>query len=191
MLTFTTLPLFNTAPGFTIRARALVLAALAFIWPSAAFAEVEVHFHSFNGSVLWGRYPHTFIVLEGTLEDGTRVDENYGFSSRNVTPSELMGPVEHMVLSEKPKTVRRTNRHFSVTLSDADYVKVVKLIRSWNDMPGKFYDLDNRNCIHFVGEIARLVGLKVEYPDTMLRGPKKWLNHISAINPELGVEPVD
>ena len=170
--------------------RLLVLLALLSAGP--ALAEVQIHFHSFNGSVVWGRYPHTFVVFDGALEkSGEVVNENYGFSARNVTPSVLMGPVEHMVLSEKPKTVRRTNRHFSVTLSDADYVKVVKLIRSWNDMPGKFYDLDNRNCIHFVGEIARLVGLKVEYPDTMLRGPKKWLNHISAINPELGVEPVD
>lgn len=174
----------------TKRPLALLLAALAFVWPSAAFADVQIHFHSFNGSVVWGRYPHAFIVLEGTLEDGTRVDENYGFSARKATPSVLMGPVEHMLLSETPKTVRRTNRHFSITLSDADYVKVMKLIRSWHDMPGKFYDLDNRNCIHFVGEIARLTGLRVEYPAQMGRRPKKWLNHIARINPQLKARPI-
>lgn len=45
----------------------LVLAtALAFAQPAAA--QVQVSFHSFNGSVLFGRYPHTFVVFEGTLE---------------------------------------------------------------------------------------------------------------------------
>ena len=57
-------------------------------------------------------------------------------------------------------------------------------MRSWQNAPGKFYDLDKRNCIHFVGEIARLLGLKVDYPKKMLRRPKKWLNHIVAMNPQ-------
>ena len=53
-----------------------------------------------------------------------------------------------------------------------------------------FYDLKTRNCIHFVGEIARIVGLQVAYPENMLRRPKKWLNHITALNPRLGAKPV-
>ena len=41
--------------------------ALAFVMAPPAAAEVKVHFHSFNGSVLLGRYPHAFISLSGTL----------------------------------------------------------------------------------------------------------------------------
>ena len=53
-----------------------------------AHAEVQIHFHSFNGSVLWGRVPHTFIVLDGTLEEtGEQVNENYGFSARSSAAS--------------------------------------------------------------------------------------------------------
>ncbi|WP_300598266.1 hypothetical protein [Erythrobacter sp.] len=169
-----------------------LLLLLAFVWSGPAFAEVRLHFHSFNGSVMWGRYPHTFIVLEGTLEEtGRVVNENYGFSARSVTPAILSGPVEHMILAESEKNVRKTNRHFSITLSDAQYIKVIKLVRSWQEAPGRFYDLENRNCIHFVGEIARLVGLRVDYPQDMLRRPKKWLNHITAMNPELGARVID
>lgn len=165
---------------------------LALVWAGPALAEVQIHFHSFNGSVLWGRYPHTFIVLDGTLEaTGERVDENYGFSARRVTPAILSGPVEHMVLAESEKNVRKTNRHFSITLTDAEYARVVKLVQSWQAAPGKFYDLERRNCIHFVGEVARLIGLKVDYPQAMLRQPKKWLNHIAALNPQLGAAPKD
>lgn len=162
------------------------LLVLALIWAGPALAEVQVHFHSFNGSVLFGRYPHTFVVFEGTLsETGQAVNENYGFSARIAGPAVLSGPVEHMVLAEKPQNIRKTNRHFSLTISDAQYRRLTAEVRAWADAPGKYYDLDERNCIHFVGRMAELLGLKVEYPADMLRRPKKWLNHITALNPQL------
>ena len=163
-----------------------VLLLLALVWAGPVLAEVQVHFHSFNGSVLFGRYPHTFVVFEGTLtETGRVVNENYGFSARVASAAVLQGPVEHMVLAEKPKNIRKTNRHFSLTISDAQYYRLTAEVRAWADAPGKYYDLDERNCIHFVGRMAELLGLKVEYPDDMLRRPKKWLNHITALNPRL------
>lgn len=172
------------------RIAAHLFAALALVWSGAAMAQVQIHFHSFDGSVLFGsRYPHAFIVLDGSLEDGTPVNENYGFSARRVTPAILSGPVEHMVLAESEKNVRSTNRHFSLDITDEEYRKVIALVRSWANAPGKFYDLETRNCIHFVGEIARLLGVRVEYPDNMLRRPKKWLNHLTGLNPQLGARP--
>lgn len=167
----------------------IVLFALA--WSSMAAAAVEITFHSFNGSVLAGRYPHTFVSMTGTLEDGTSVKENFGFSAKRATPAVLRGPVEHIVMTEKEKWLTKTNRHFTLSMTDAQYRKVKKLIAEWRDAPGKFYDLDTRNCIHFVGEIGRIMGLKVEYPDDMLRRPKKWLNHITALNPKLGAVALD
>lgn len=168
-----------------------LLAVIALLWSGAAMAEVQIHFQSFNGSVLLGRYPHTFIVLEGTLDStGRAINENYGFSARNVTPAILSGPVEHMVLTETEKNVRNTNRHFSMTISDAQYHRIMREVRAWQNAPGKYYDLETRNCIHFVGTMAQILGLKVEYPDNMLRRPKKWLNHITRLNPQLGAEPI-
>lgn len=168
----------------------LVLLA-ALLAPSTAAAEVEVHFHSFNGSVLLGRYPHTFVVFEGALEDGTPVNENYGFTARKISPAILTGPVEHMVYVEKPKYIRSTNRHFTITVDDQTYRRMRTEVDAWRNAPGKFYDLDTRNCIHFVGEIAKLGGLKVEYPDNMLRKPKAWLNHVTRLNPKLRAQPID
>lgn len=151
-----------------------------------ALAAVQLSFHSFNGSMVGGRYPHTFIVLEGTLEaTGAPVNENYGFTARRVTPAILRGPVEHAVMTEQPKYIRSTNRHFTVTLTDAQYRAIVAEVARWREAPGRYYDLDRRNCIHFVGRIAQMVGLRVEYPQDMLRRPKKWLNHIATLNPRL------
>ena len=167
----------------------LLLALFALAWSNAAYAEVRMHFHSFNGSVFFGRYPHTFVVLEGTLDSGETVDENFGFTAKRTTPAILTGPVEHDILVEERKYIGKTNRHFSVTLSDAEYSEMKSLVSRWRNAPGKYYDLDKRNCIHFVGEIAKIAGLKVSYPQNMLRRPKKWLNYIGTLNPSLGAKP--
>lgn len=168
------------------RVAAQLLAMLALRWGSAALAEVRIHFHSFNGSVLWGRYPHAFIVLDGTLEaNGKAVNETYGFTPKSVAAAATQDWVEHLVEGEDEKYVRSTNRHFSITLTDEQYYDVIREVRRWSMEPGKRYSLDKRNCIHFVGRMASLMGLLVEYPEDMLRRPKKWLNHIVAINPQL------
>jgi hypothetical protein len=172
-------------------ARALLLLAALVLWHGPALAAVQVHFHSFNGSMFGGRYPHTFVVFDGTLEGtGERVYENYGFSARVAGPAVLMGPVAHLVYSEDERYIRSTNRHFSITVSDATYQRMKGEVIAWRDAPGKYYDLDTRNCIHFVGRIAALGGLRVDYPQDMLRKPKAWLNHIATLNPQLGAPEV-
>lgn len=168
----------------------LFLSLFALAWSGPAAAEVQMSFHSFNGSVFFGRYPHTFIVLEGTLSNGQRINENYGFSAKDAGPAVLRGPVEHIVMTEEPRYITTTNRHFTVTINDAQYRQVKNVVTSWRDAPGRYYDLDTRNCIHFVGEMARIAGLRVEYPRKMLRRPKKWLNHITTLNPQLGASQI-
>lgn len=174
------------------RMLSILLAVLSLGWATPALADVQLSFHSFNGSVLFGRYPHAFIVLEGELDEtGEAVNENYGFTAKKVSTAILSGPVEHDVMVEEPKYIKKTNRHFTITISDKQYREVIALMEEWRDAPGKFYDLETRNCIHFVGEIAKIVGLKVEYPDNMLRRPKKWLNYITGLNPALGAKLID
>ena len=174
-----------------VRLLASFVAAIALAWSPAASAKVTMSFHSFNGSVLFGRYPHTFIVLEGTEEaTGRPVNENYGFSAKTASPAVLNGPVEHVVMTEKAKYIKTTNRHFTVELTDAEYRRVVDEVARWRDAPGKFYDLDTRNCIHFVGKMAEIAGLKVVYPKNLLRKPKAWLNHLTGLNPLLRARPL-
>lgn len=167
-------------------ARLFLLLAALVCWTDTALADVRVAFHSFNGSFFGSRFPHTFVVFEGTLDSGERVYANYGFSAKTVSPAVLAGPVEHVVYSEEEKYIERTNRHFTVTVSDATYRRMMQEVAAWRDAPGKYYELDSRNCIHFVGRIAELAGLAVEYPRDLLRKPKAWLNHIGDLNPQVG-----
>ena len=173
-----------------VLARLLCLFA-ALLLPRPAAAQVLLSFHSFNGSMFGGRFPHTFVALHGTLEaTGAPVNENYGYSAKTVSPAVLSGPVEHIVMSEKPKYLTTTNRHFTVPISDATYWAIRAEVAKWRDAPGKTYRLDENNCIHFVGRIAQLAGIKVDYPKKLIRRPKAWLNHISALNPQLGAKPI-
>lgn len=173
------------------RIAALLLALGAALLPQVAWAKVEVAFHSFNGSVLFGRYPHAFVVFDGTLDDtGERVYANYGYSAASVGPAVLAGPVRQTMMSEKEKYIRSTNRHFTVTVSDATYRKMIAEVAAWRDKPGKNYVLDSNNCIHFVGAIMQLGGVKVDYPSSMIRKPKAWMNHIARLNPQLGARQI-
>lgn len=172
-----------------VRLWTALLVAAALGWSPAAAAKVSMSFHSFNGSVLFGRYPHTFIVLHGTEEaTGRTVNENYGFSAKVASPAVLSGPVPHVVMTEKAKYIATTNRHFTVELSDAEYRQVVAEVARWRDAPGRYYDLETRNCIHFVGKMAEIAGLEVSYPKKLLRKPKAWLNHVAAMNAHLNAK---
>ena len=170
-----------------IRLLRLFAALLALVTASAAMAEVRVTFHSFNGSMPFGRFPHAFVSFDGTLDaTGERVKENFGWSAKTISPAVLSGPVYGIVLVEKDKWLTRTNRHFTIALTDAEYRKLRAEVEAFRTAPGKYYSLESRNCIHFVGRMAELLGLKVEYPPGMLRKPRSWLNRIGELNPKLG-----
>jgi hypothetical protein len=170
----------------------LLLTVLLALLPLPAAAQVTLAFHSFNGSYLGGRYPHTFIVLEGTLQaNGAAVRENYGFSTSASAFSALSGNQPGIIQTEKDKYIAKTNRHFAVPISDAQYHAIVAEVNAWKDAPGqKRYALDSRNCIHFVARIAALVGITAPVPQGMVRRPKLWLNHITRLNPQLGAREI-
>jgi hypothetical protein len=169
----------------------LAFAALLLALPMPASAQVRLSFQSFNGSVLVGRYPHTFIVLEGTLDEtGQPVSENYGYTAVSVTPAILTDNVAGTVRSEPQKYVLSTNRHFTVPISDAHYHAIIAEVHAWRDAPGKAYNLATHNCVHFVARIAAMVGLNADVPQDMVRRPKAWLNYVSRLNPSLGAREI-
>jgi len=156
-----------------------------------AQAAVTVHFHSFNGSVLFGRFPHTFVVFEGTMDDtGTAVNENFGFTAKSTTQA-ISGPAEHDIVVEEAAQIRRTNRHFSVLLTDAQYRLLRAEVETWRNQPGRYYSLDTRNCVHFVARLAELIGIRADVPENMVRRPRAWLNYVTRNNPHLGAEEID
>ena len=164
-------------------------AALLLALPLPAAARVVLSFHSFNGSWLVGRFPHTFVALDGALDNGgAKIHQNFGYTAKKISPSILKGNVEAEIYVEKDYYLTATNTHFSVVLNDAQYRAVIAEVGKWRDEPGKAYNLDRHNCIHFVAAIAELVGIKAPVPQSMVRRPKEWLNYITGLNPQLGAK---
>ncbi len=169
-----------------LRLGLLVIAALSNFIALPAFAHVTVSFYSVQTSLTRLRSVHAFFTLTGTLDaDGSVIDENYGFSAKNDSIGFLWHPVEQTMLIEKKDYIDRANYHFSVPISDATYHKIIAEVQTWWHDPDYLWDIDKRNCITFVGVVAQMSGLKVDFPQGMMRKPKTYLNHLGEMNPRV------
>lgn len=163
-----------------MRILGMILALLLMHTPAAA--QVVISFYSHD---LGSTFPHAFITLKGTTESGQQVDTNFGFTAKALTPAILMGSVGGKIETSKPSYVASSDRQFSVKLDDRQYASVMALVEKWRTLPGKSYNLNKRNCIHFVGEVAQLVGIKVVFEKDLLKKPKSFLLSLVNLNPWL------
>jgi hypothetical protein len=156
------------------------MAFLAAMLPGAARADIVVSFYSHE---LGSSFPHAFVTVKGATDDGRAVDTNFGFTAKSVTPAVLMGSVAGEIELLKPKYVDSSDRQFAVKVSDAQYRALLGVVEKWRALPGKSYNLDKRNCIHFVGDVAAALGLKVEFPKKLIKKPRSFLLSLIALNP--------
>lgn len=163
-----------------MRILGMILALL--LMPAPAAAQVVISFYSHD---LGSTFPHAFITLKGTTQAGESVDTNFGFTAKAVTPAILMGSVGGRVETSKTSYVESSDRQFSVTLDDRQYAAVMTMVEKWQTLPGKSYNLNKRNCIHFVGEVAQVVGIKVVFEKGLLKKPKSFLLSLVSLNPWL------
>ena len=166
--------------------RFLAALFLLLLTPAEALAQVSLTFHSFSGSMFSGRYPHTFISMVGTLDDtGQPVRENFGYTAVEITPAILTRSVAGRIASEEERYVTSTRLHFTLRLSDAQYRAIRAEIDRWANEGGEQYNLDSRNCLHFVARIAAMAGLVADVPGSLARRPRAWLDYIARRNPQI------
>jgi hypothetical protein len=131
-------------------------------------------------------FPHAFVSLRGTLDaTGEAVDTSYGFTAKSVTPALLFGSVSGEVVVEGPEQIARSDRQFALTLSDDQYRSVMTVVDRWRSRAQPSYHLNRRNCVHFVGELAQAVGLRVEFVRRLMKRPRSFLEHVRSLNPQL------
>jgi len=116
----------------------LTLAAAFFVWSFAvvpAQAAVTITFWSHE---LGNSFPHAFFSLRGVPDaGGAPVDTNVGFTAKSVSPALLMGPVAGDLDIPKPGYVSASDAQFSVVMSDAQYVAVLRLVDAWREGEAK------------------------------------------------------
>jgi hypothetical protein len=162
----------------------LILAVCFCVIPANARAEVLATFYSHDMKDNY--FPHAFIRLKGTVDaTGETVDTNYGFTARSVSPAILMGSVNGMIETMNAKYVSKSDPHFTVKLTDADYRQLMAHVEKWRNLPGKSYNLNKRNCVHFVMEAAAMLGLSVNRKSKFFKKPKTFLMEVLKLNPSL------
>ena len=72
-------------------------------------------------------------------------------------------------------------RHRARALPEPDRVSqaVAAVVTRWRNLPQPSYDLDKRNCIHFVADIAASLGMKAETPRKLMKKPRSYLNMLT------------
>ncbi len=150
--------------------------------PGMAYAQITVAFYSHEfGST----FPHAFFTVQGKTSDGNVIDTNFGFTAKSVSPAVLMGSVTGEIEVSKPSYVKSSDRQFAIAVTDDQYAKLMAHVEKWRSLPGKSYNLNRRNCIHFVGEAAQILGLKVIFEQKLLKKPRSFLQYVKSLNPWL------
>ena len=161
-----------------------LLGLLVFGTPQLARAEIVVAFYSHDLDVGFKTdFPHAFIVVKGETADGRHVDTNYGFTAKSVSPAVLMGSVAGTMETLPVSYYKKSVRQFAVKISDGQYDALLSVVEKWQAVKGKSYNLDKRNCIHFVGDAAQALGLKVILEKKLIKKPVAFMQSLIALNP--------
>lgn len=158
-----------------------LLLLLAVGRPAAAAVTITFYSHDLGSS-----FPHAFVLLRGTPDaGGVPVDANYGFTAKRITPAILKGSVQGDIESANPVYVAHSQPHWRMVLSDGQYAAALATIEQWRAIPGRSYDLKRRNCVHFVADLARTLGMTVVETRKLMGKPRSFLDDVYRRNEAL------
>jgi hypothetical protein len=160
--------------------RLLLAALLLALAPAEVLAAVKISFYSkeFGAS-----FPHAFVAFEGNLDaTGEKIEANYGFTATHVTPAVLMGSVKGEVMSVDAAYQAKSDRHFTIALSDSEYAQVMAAVERWRALKQPSYNLNRKNCVYFVADIAGTLGMKADTPKALMKKPRSYLRSLLDAN---------
>jgi hypothetical protein len=162
-----------------LRLIALLVFYVGSVLPAQAAVTITFWSHELGNS-----FPHAFFTLRGIPDaGGAPVDTNVGFTAKSVSPALLMGPVAGKLDIAKPGYVAGSDAQFSVVMSDAQYEAVLRLVDAWSEgKPDSVYRLSDHNCVTFVKEAARIVGLTGIDQPKLMKKPRSYLKAVLAEN---------
>ena len=158
----------------------LCLAVALACGASPAFAKVKVTFFAHE---LGNDFPHAFIVAEGKIDaTGEAVKRAIGFTPKSVSPSMLFGSVAGMMDIITPSYIQHSYPHFSLEIDDAAYARMLAEAERWRVAGQPNYNLNHRNCVHFVGALARALGLDAPDISGLMKRPRSYLIAVAGRN---------
>jgi len=176
-----------------LRPLVLVLVLGALIPALPAQAAVTVTFYGHEGNRVqngWLLFPHAFVHLHGTLEsNGLAVDYAVGFTARSPGPQLLLFSDRGILNRPEPAYLADGIAYLSVTISDETYEAIKLRFDYWASAEGGTYNLNSRNCIAFVADIAAVVGL--ETPSARTLSPNGFLKDMVQMNPPTSLAGIE
>lgn len=158
---------------------------------SPAAAEVRATFYAHSGNQIrggWLLFPHAYVTLTGTIEaTGEIVDEAVGFTAKFPGPQLLLFSGPGVVERPDALYLSEGRAYLSLDISDAVFAAVMARIAHWSSPEGSTYSLRRRNCINFVAEIARTIGLLTAAENTL--SPNGFLAGTATLNPAAAILP--
>jgi hypothetical protein len=148
---------------------------------SAASAEVTLTFysHHFGTYGLGVTFPHAYVRLSGTTKaDAKPVNANYGFTAQTISPTIMWEPVEGFVISMPDDYMAMSQPHLSLPISDEQYRSVLAIVDRWRKYPQPSYNLNSKNCVTFVREIAIALRLPASNDVKFIRSPREFLEDL-------------
>lgn len=165
--------------------RRWVLAVILSLVASQAWAEVAVTFYAHPGARIRGAnllFPHAYVHAEGTLDaTGEAVDWSAGFTARSPGPQLLFTRGGGVVTAPDARYVSEGRPFLKLIVDDATWHALKARAEWWNSPEGSVYDLRRRNCITFIADLARVVGLRTA-PEPSMK-PGTFLEATAALNP--------
>ncbi len=161
---------------------ALLFSLTALFGATPAAADVDVTFYSRE---FGAKFPHAFFTMKGELSNGDKVDTNFGFTAQNVSPAVLFGSVLGEVSTVSEKYRAASDPHFTVTLDDAGYAKLLAVVKKWRNIPQKSYSLNKRNCVHFIADALNVLGYRTDPKLKYKKKPTSFMKQVMKLNPGL------
>jgi hypothetical protein len=160
------------------RLAALLLVSASCFSPAQAAVAISFFSKEFGSS-----FPHAYIVLEGRLDrTGEEIAANYGFTATNVSPAVLISSVKGEVVSVDQPYMRSSDLHFFITLTDDEYDRVMETVQRWRALKQPSYNLDRRNCVFFVAQVAAALGMKADTPPGLMKKPRSYIQSLIGAN---------
>ena len=160
---------------------------LLLLTAARADAAVTIDFYSHKLAMAPGLntyFPHGFVLLSGTTDDGTTVKANLGFTAKNI----FFNVLWERVTGELDPTplpdgyVDGAINHFAFALTDAQYRAVLAVAEKWRTAPQPSYDIDEHNCVIFIREVAAAAGLAVSNDEKFIHAPGDLLDDMAVRN---------
>jgi hypothetical protein len=171
--------------------RALLAGLLLAMAAGPALAEVTLTFYAHPGARVRGGellFPHAYVHASGSLEDtGDAVDWAAGFTAKNPGPQLLFARGAGVVATPEARYVGEGRPYLRLKVTDDAYRAVRARADWWNGPEGSVYDLRRRNCISFIADLARVIGLATAQEPSMK--PGTFLEATAALNPRAAVAP--